>query len=112
GSARGGEVAQDRDDIGIARDDPRVEKGVPVNGILGSQARKKGIRIGQNLRIEQAEQAQFGITRSRGTVWLQVGAQGVQHGVAPYAPEAAARAALFPMGRRFSISRAMPAMVG
>src|SRR5579883_919200 len=83
GSARGGEVAQDRDDVGIAGDDPRVEKGVPVNGIFGSQARKKGIRIGQNLRIEQAEQAKFGVTRNCGTVRLQIGAQGVQHGVAP-----------------------------
>jgi len=57
----GDEAMEHLDHVGVARDDPRVQVRIPVDGILGAQTVVERIRIREDLRIEQVVEAERGI---------------------------------------------------
>ena len=61
----GDEPMEHLDHVGVARDDPRVQVRIPVDGILFAQTVVERIRIRQDFRIEQVIEAERGILRGR-----------------------------------------------
>ena len=54
-----GKVLENRHDIGVASDHPRVEIGIPMDRILTAQPVVEGVGVGKYLRIEQMIEAQL-----------------------------------------------------
>ena len=58
GGARSRVLVQHLDHILVTRDDPRVQKGVPVHRIFGAKPVEKRVRVGEDLGIKQVIEAQ------------------------------------------------------
>ena len=54
---------QNIQDIGITSHDPRVQKAIPMHRIFGAQLVIERVRIGQNLRFQQANKTEAGVGR-------------------------------------------------
>jgi hypothetical protein len=49
---------EDVDDVRVSGNYPRVQKRVPMHGILGPEPLVKRVRVGQDLRVEQTVKAE------------------------------------------------------